>query len=170
MTDERQGANLPARQGRLLVEWWTATLCTLVLVLMAFVILREACHPRFAWRWLCQTTWPAFYVLGRLRSGLQANYHPQTKVWRPQLGLATWITLLRGILIAMLAGFILQPWPPSDLPPLWLIWAPGLLYLAAAVLDYGDGLIARIRHHETRLGERLDLEIDALGLLIASFL
>jgi CDP-diacylglycerol--glycerol-3-phosphate 3-phosphatidyltransferase len=47
---------------------------------------------------------------------------------------------------------------------------PGLLYSFAALADLFDGYLARISHHETRLGEELDLNLDGLGILIASTL
>ena len=74
------------------------------------------------------------------------------------------------MLIAMLAGYLFQPWPQSRLFPGRLSWTPGTLYLAASLLDYLDGSVARVCKHETRLGAFLDINIDALGLLIASLL
>jgi phosphatidylglycerophosphate synthase len=51
-----------------------------------------------------------------------------------------------------------------------LAWIPGGLYLAVALLDAVDGWAARAAGGETRLGEVLDTEVDALGLLVASLL
>ncbi len=74
------------------------------------------------------------------------------------------------MLIAILAGYLFQPWPQSRLFPGRLSWTPGTLYLAASLLDYLDGRVARAGRHETRLGAFLDINIDALGLLIAPLL
>ena len=74
------------------------------------------------------------------------------------------------MLIAILAGYLFQPWPQSRLFPGRLSWAPGTLYLTASLLDYLDGRVARACQHETRLGAFLDINIDALGLLIAPLL
>ncbi len=74
------------------------------------------------------------------------------------------------MLIAMLAGYLFQPWPQSRLFPGRLSWTPGTLYLAASLLDYLDGSVARARKQETQLGAYLDINIDALGLLIAPLL
>ncbi|MFC7009169.1 CDP-alcohol phosphatidyltransferase family protein [Halalkalicoccus salilacus] len=51
-----------------------------------------------------------------------------------------------------------------------LVWLPAALYGLAALLDYVDGTIARLTDHVTTLGARLDVEIDALGILIAPLL
>jgi phosphatidylglycerophosphate synthase len=46
-------------------------------------------------------------------------------------------------------------------------WLPGILYLAAAVLDGLDGTIARGTRFETQMGSELDTKMDAFGLLVA---
>jgi CDP-diacylglycerol--glycerol-3-phosphate 3-phosphatidyltransferase len=65
----------------------------------------------------------------------------------------------------LLAGFLFSPWPQG-----WLAYVPGLLYVSAALADLFDGYLARISHHESRLGAELDLSLDGLGILIASLL
>lgn len=77
------------------------------------------------------------------------------------LGLPTWLTLGRGLLCALVAGFTL-------LPPVGAVrWVPGLLYAAAALGDRADGALARRRGEVTALGTHLDGAVDALGLLAA---
>jgi CDP-diacylglycerol--glycerol-3-phosphate 3-phosphatidyltransferase len=73
----------------------------------------------------------------------------------PTLGAPSWVTMLRGLLIAVCAGFALEP----------RIAAPA--YSAAALLDNLDGRLARRLGRRTRMGEKLDLEIDAVGILVA---
>jgi CDP-diacylglycerol--glycerol-3-phosphate 3-phosphatidyltransferase len=107
------------------------------------------------------------YVLTLLRIGLPLNYQPPKKILLTNLGLATWITITRALLIALLAGYLFLPWPPSHLFPGQPSWAPGTLYIAACFLDFVDGLVARTGNNETRLGAYLDINIDALGLLVA---
>jgi CDP-diacylglycerol--glycerol-3-phosphate 3-phosphatidyltransferase len=80
------------------------------------------------------------------------------------LGWANRLTLLRGGLIALAGGFLLQT--PVGLTA----WIPGLLYGAAAVLDRVDGWVARRSDRTSLLGKELDTEIDALGLLVAPLL
>ncbi len=73
------------------------------------------------------------------------------------LGWPTAVTLARGLLIALLAGSaVLSP----------LLGAAA--YSVAAVLDHVDGRLARRLGRTTRLGARLDMEIDALGILVAT--
>ena len=80
----------------------------------------------------------------------------------PTLGAGTTLTLARGLLTALLAGFAALPEPRGG-----LAWAPALLYLGVAVADFFDGYLARTRNHATKLGEELDVKFDALGVLVA---
>jgi len=72
------------------------------------------------------------------------------------LGAPTWLTMVRGSLVALASGFL----------PVPSVAAPA--YTAAAVLDGVDGLVARRSKRETVLGWKLDMEIDAIGILVAS--
>jgi CDP-diacylglycerol--glycerol-3-phosphate 3-phosphatidyltransferase len=72
------------------------------------------------------------------------------------LGAPTVVTLLRGLLVSVAAGYLRVP----------EVAAPA--YATAVVLDGLDGPLARRRKRETLLGSRLDLEIDAVGVLVAS--
>lgn len=83
----------------------------------------------------------------------------------PGLGPGNTLTLARGAGIALLAGFLLTPWPP---PP--LAWLPALLYTLAGLADYFDGYLARISNTATPMGEALDIEFDALGVLVVAAL
>lgn len=84
-----------------------------------------------------------------------ANLH---KLW----GTANLMTLARGVLIALLAGFLLAPEPAGPAG-----WLPPLLYTLCAVLDLLDGWWARRTDAQTRMGALLDVELDALGILLA---
>jgi CDP-diacylglycerol---glycerol-3-phosphate 3-phosphatidyltransferase len=77
------------------------------------------------------------------------------------LGAATVLTLVRGWLIAALAGFVLVP-PHRT----WWAWVPAALYTTAAVCDLVDGYVARKLRQESALGGRLDVIMDALGLVV----
>jgi CDP-diacylglycerol--glycerol-3-phosphate 3-phosphatidyltransferase len=81
-------------------------------------------------------------------------------------GPANRVTLLRAWLIAVVAGFVFQPWPDGAV----MAWMPGMLYFAAAMLDRVDGLVARRSGQSSILGEALDTIADALGLAVASLL
>jgi CDP-diacylglycerol--glycerol-3-phosphate 3-phosphatidyltransferase len=150
--------------------WWTAFIYCICILLSGFWILNDDWQPRVRLQGLVQAAIITAYVLILLRIGLPLNYHPRKKVLHSNLGYGTWMTITRAMLIAILAGYLFQPWPPSRHFPDGLSWTPGALYLAASILDYLDGWIARAAKHETRLGAFLDINIDALGLLIASLL
>ena len=77
------------------------------------------------------------------------------------LGLANWITLVRAVLLAGVAGFVVVD--PGGV----LGWLPALGYGAAVVLDGVDGAVARSVGTETRLGERLDMAVDTTGFVVA---
>ena len=81
------------------------------------------------------------------------------------LGPANRLTLLRGFLIAMTAGFILQQY--THLASLWI---PAFLYSVAAILDRLDGFVARRTQRASLLGSSLDNTYDALGLFVAPVL
>jgi CDP-diacylglycerol--glycerol-3-phosphate 3-phosphatidyltransferase len=98
------------------------------------------------WGWCC-------FVLYR---ALPENRREGREEFVPTLGAPTWITMLRGLLIALCAGFLLEPG----------IAAPA--YGAAALLDDLDGRLARRLGRGTRMGVRLDMEIDAVGILVAT--
>jgi len=78
-----------------------------------------------------------------------------------RLGAATHLTLLRGLLVSVAAGF-------AAVPPMGAArWLPALLYATAAICDRFDGILARRLGQTTVLGARLDEAMDALGLLVA---
>jgi CDP-diacylglycerol---glycerol-3-phosphate 3-phosphatidyltransferase len=87
--------------------------------------------------------------------GLPENVREGEGALLPTLGAATLVTMLRSFLVALAAGFLAVP----------SVVAPA--YSLAAVLDHADGRLARRRQRETRLGSRLDMEVDALGILVA---
>lgn len=110
----------------------------------------------------------AMYLQLRLLSHLGTNHRcGETDHLFPTLGAATWITLLRGAAVVALAGFL--PLAVFAVPalPAALDWAPGLIYLGISLADLLDGFVARRQHRQTELGQRLDIEIDAAGLMVA---
>ena len=76
-------------------------------------------------------------------------------------GLATTVTLLRGALYAVVAGFVVVPAGTA------LGWVPAACYGAGVVLDKVDGTIARTVGEETVLGRRLDMAFDTFGFVAA---
>ena len=110
------------------------------------------------------------YILYLLRRNLRLNTSGKHQDLRASLGPANWITLARGGLIAILAGFMLQPWPGGSSGPGWTDWIPGAVYITAVAGDALDGFIARTTATQTQLGQLLDTRIDALGILVACLL
>ena len=96
---------------------------------------------------------------------LQDNRAAQSSALYPSLGWANRLTILRGFLIALCAGFLWQ-----DLNREYLFWLPALLYSIVAILDRVDGYVARITKHTSLMGNTLDNVFDALGLLVAPLL
>jgi len=153
---------------RLRARWWGAAgLCALILA-GGLVLLHPGRSRPEAVQWILQAMIIMIYVLGLLRYGLRWNYHPAEKVLRSRLGYGTWLTITRGGLLAVLAGYLFQPWPASIFLRGRLSWIPGLLYITASILDFFDGRVARASGRESRLGAFLDINLDALGLLIAA--
>jgi len=107
--------------------------------------------------------------LGLLWRALPRNHRTGETALLPTLGAANWLSLFRGMLLGLLAGFLFLPRPQLGVDGL-LAWVPMLLYTVAAISDMFDGYLARITHHSTALGEFLDMELDGLGTFLASAL
>ncbi len=95
---------------------------------------------------------------------LEQNHPPGApdELW-PKLGTANLLTLARTGLLTMLASLILPLVPGT-----FLYWGPIVLWSAAVGLDGVDGRVARHQGQASRLGAALDIEADALGVLIAA--
>ncbi len=125
------------------------------------IVLGALWLPHHAGRWIAITSGVFAYQLIFLARHLDLNHRFRDHAPLPTFGLGTSFTMLRGVMIAWTAGFILSPRPPS-----LLAWAPAVLYTTAILLDLMDGYAARVEDHLTRLGAALDTELDALGLLV----
>ena len=80
------------------------------------------------------------------------------------MGLANRITLFRGLLIGWIAAFCTSAGSDDQ-----MLWVAGVASLAL-ILDGLDGLVARATHGESAYGAQLDMEFDALLMLILSWL
>lgn len=116
---------------------------------------------RLVARWAALASLVLAYELALFRRNLDRHRHPQRRDLFPMLGPGTTLTLYRGLSNGLLAGFLLTPWPLG-----WLAWLPALLYTLAGIADHFDGYLARRFGYASRLGETLDIEFDALGVLI----
>ncbi|MCB2169699.1 MAG: flippase-like domain-containing protein [Deltaproteobacteria bacterium] len=106
-------------------------------------------------------------VHGLLWRHLHRNRLPGAPVIASRLGAANRITLLRGLLISLTAGFLFDNTGGDPAASAFLAWLPGGLYLTAAVLDGVDGAWARRTGTTTPLGQTLDVQFDALGVMVA---
>jgi len=88
----------------------------------------------------------ALYVLRLLSANLSSNHPPGSEQLYTSLGIGTYLSLFRGWLLTLLAGFLLIPWPTG-----WLGWMPALLYIFSGILDLFDGYLARRTHPQPHL-------------------
>ncbi|MEJ2282063.1 MAG: CDP-alcohol phosphatidyltransferase family protein [Desulfobacterales bacterium] len=149
-------------------QWWMALAGGVSLVAVSAAVTASGLPSISLFRWSLQASLIVIYILYILQRNLTLNRQDQDGPVNTTLGTANWITIARGGLIALLAGFCLQPWPGRDSGRTWSAWLPGIIYLAAALGDALDGWVARLTGSRTVLGEYLDTRIDALGILVAS--
>jgi CDP-diacylglycerol--glycerol-3-phosphate 3-phosphatidyltransferase len=117
-----------------------------------------------AWRWgvspavVAGAVWAGqlWYVGFRLDAGRLGG-----AFWRRLFGLANAVTLVRGALYAVVAGFVVVP------PSTALAWVPALCYGFGVALDSLDGTVARTVGQETDIGRRLDMAFDTFGFVAA---
>ena len=81
--------------------------------------------------------------------------------WHRLFGLANTLTLVRGALYAVVAGFVVVP-AGTD-----LAWVPALCYGVGVTFDKLDGTVARTVGRPTELGTRLDTAFDTFGFVAA---
>ncbi len=143
-------------------RWWLVVGLYALAAATSYALLRSIGLAEPAWRWATPVGLAMACALIVLRRGLPENHRRGETTLFPRLGLANAITLLRGCLLGILAGFLLFPRPTGG-----LAWLPALVYTAAALTDFVDGYVARVTNQPTLLGERLDMEFDSLGALLA---
>lgn len=142
---------------------WLVTAGLFVAALLAsYAFLAEAWTATHAVWWLAWAGAAAVVELAVLWRILPHNHRPHQIHLLPSFGYGTALTLLCGLMLVLLAGFLFAPRPDG-----WLAWLPALVYTVARLVDYVDGYVARITDHETKLGGILDMEFDGLGVLIA---
>jgi CDP-diacylglycerol---glycerol-3-phosphate 3-phosphatidyltransferase len=150
-------------------KWVLFAVLCLVVIGMGYSVLRNNWRDTqgllYATRWTTLAAGTMLYQLLVLWKGLKHNYRPSERRLLSSFGPGNSMTLLRGVFVAGLAGFLLIPRPEG-----WLVWVPGMLYVLAAIADFLDGYLARITGTVTRLGEILDMSFDGLGVLIAALL
>jgi CDP-diacylglycerol--glycerol-3-phosphate 3-phosphatidyltransferase len=163
----------------LLNRWYAFCLVSLTFLLSGYFLLRAGWEPAYAARWLVITAAMIVYLLIVLRRSLPANHRSGETMLLPSFGWGNRMTLLRGMLVAALVGFLFSPRPagpgltgtgPGIAGIDWMAWIPGILYTLADLVDFLDGFLARLTNHATRMGEILDISLDGVGVLAAALL
>ncbi|MES0361417.1 MAG: CDP-alcohol phosphatidyltransferase family protein [Anaerolineales bacterium] len=149
----------------LVKRWFGMVILIGIFLGLVYLWLQIWWTPQYANRWLGLAAFFSGVVLAIVWRGLSYNYRSGERKILPSMGIGNQLTILRGIMIAFLAGFLFSPWPSG-----WLAWLPGIIYILAALLDLFDGYLARRTNQVTRLGEILDMNLDGLGVLIACLL
>lgn len=147
-------------------EWAVLVVIAFVLLVVGWRVLHTGWGAEYALRWAAAAGLISAYAFFHLWRNLRDNRHktPGSPLFA-DLGTANRLTFARAIFNAMLVGFLFGPWPWG-----WLAWAPAVLYLVSALMDYVDGWVARVTGRTTVLGEALDMKWDGAGLLAAGTL
>ena len=145
-------------------QWWGITAVWSISWFIGWGWLRLE-WPQYANRWALISALALVYGLWIVWRNLDANHREDNDEILSTLGWGNWLSLMRGLAIGCVAGFLFSPWPLGPLG-----WIPVLLYTAADIADYFDGYIARKTNHSTQLGAVLDMEFDGLGMVVVSVL
>ena len=116
-------------------------------------------------QWLLQALLLWCLIIFRTRKIVDLNRPELQQALYPNLGWANRLSLLRAFLIALTGGFVFHATLNDK-----ILLIPALSYFIAAIIDRIDGYIARRTSQESLLGAQIDIESDALGLLIAPLL
>jgi CDP-diacylglycerol---glycerol-3-phosphate 3-phosphatidyltransferase len=143
-------------------QWAVAALIAILALVAGHYLFSRSSFEPYAGRWLLFAGLAAASMLAILWHVLPRNHPPGEEELFTRFGMGTWLSLLSGLLVAYLAGFLFSPWPTG-----WMAWMPAALYLASRIIDFFDGYAARMTNHVTEAGAALDIELDGLGLLIA---
>lgn len=154
----------PTVPPRLVRRTRTVVVVSVGLTVVAAASVRTYAGDAAAVRWVTGALVGLSAVCWLLVANRRKNRSPSGHVVGSTLGPANAVTVGRGVLSAWVFGFaLLSEWSSGS-----VAWVPALCYGVAVVSDALDGAVARALNCETRLGERLDVEYDAFGLLAAA--
>jgi CDP-diacylglycerol--glycerol-3-phosphate 3-phosphatidyltransferase len=146
-------------------SWVYTIIITLLAVSLGYLLITIVLGAMYAARWLVLPAATTVFILIILRQNLAENSRSDESTILPDFGWGNLMTLARGILVALMMGFLFIPKPEG-----FLVWIPGILYILANITDFLDGYLARITNHATKLGEILDMSFDGLGVMVAGLL
>lgn len=146
---------------RLRAEWAAVALTAAAAAAAGWTLMADATRPAVSNRWLLVAGVALVYEVSFLRYHLPPTRREGSALLAA-LGLPNLVTLVRGMLYAVVVGFLLVP-PESPA----IRWAPGLCYGVGVALDFADGFLARRSGTSTKLGAKLDHAFDTLGFLAA---
>ncbi|MDX1415790.1 MAG: CDP-alcohol phosphatidyltransferase family protein [Candidatus Promineifilaceae bacterium] len=118
-----------------------------------------------AWNWLLLSGIVLAYGLVMLRRNLAHNHGLNDTALFPTLGPGNLLSMFRGLVIGLIAGFLVLPLPSEP-----LAWILALLYTVSSIADWVDGYVARRSGQVTLLGQQLDIEFDGLSVAVVSLL
>lgn len=160
---EKVGRWSPRRWLRL--QWGIVAIVAVASITSGHLTLLRWDMPAVGLRWSLSAGAVLLYELVVLWRLLDHNRDAETGRLLTSFGPATAMTVLRGLLLAIVAGFLFVPRPTSI-----VAWIPGLAYGSAVGLDFFDGVVARRWGRSTRLGALLDCRFDTVGLFVAPLL
>jgi CDP-diacylglycerol---glycerol-3-phosphate 3-phosphatidyltransferase len=146
-------------------RWLIFTAASTLALGGVFVLLLNTWEPHYSIRWLLTASTGMSALVWVLWHNLDQNIRPGEVTLLPTFGPGNSLTLLRGTLLAILAGFLFLPQPEN-----LLAWSPAIIFTLAIAADFFDGFAARVSNHVTRLGEALDMKLDGVGVMIAIIL
>jgi CDP-diacylglycerol--glycerol-3-phosphate 3-phosphatidyltransferase len=147
------------------LQWGLVAIVAVASITSGHLTLLRWDMPTVGLRWSLSAGAVLLYELAVLWRLLDHNRDAETGRLLTSLGPATTITVGRGLLLAIVAGFLLVPRPTGT-----VAWVPGLAYGSAVALDFLDGLVARRWNRSTQLGALLDRRFDTVGLFVAPLL
>jgi CDP-diacylglycerol---glycerol-3-phosphate 3-phosphatidyltransferase len=150
---------------RLRKSWFAYLVISTSFLVSGYNVLRVYGDVHIALHWLGISSFALILFMVMLYNLLQDNFTKENHTFSPVFGPGTNLTIIRGILIAMLIGFAF-----SSRPDNWIGWMPGCLFTLAILADYFDGYLARLSNHTTCLGEKLDTNLDGWTILAGSML
>ena len=146
-------------------RWGLYGLLSSLAIVSFGLLLQSILDIRYARQWMLQAAVVLTLQVISLWRLLPQNYRKEENQILPRFGPGNALSLMRGTLIALLAGFVLIP----DLPGVWA-WLPFALYILSDISDFLDGFAARISNMVTQLGTNLDMNNDSLGVLVVTVL